>query len=62
MLKQPVRKSSIHAHGIAGGGQLVNDGVIAVLEANTMDLGGFSLAWLRDLAFCAALEAERDSW
>ena len=29
---------------------------------NTMDLGGFSLAWLRDLAFCAALEAERDSW
>jgi len=32
------------------------------LERNTMDLGGFSLAWLRDLAFCAALEAERDSW
>jgi len=32
------------------------------VEPNTMDLGGFSLAWLRDLAFCAALEAERDSW
>jgi hypothetical protein len=32
------------------------------IRANTMDLGGFSLAWLRDLAFCAALEAERDSW
>jgi hypothetical protein len=32
------------------------------LQDNTMDLGGFSLAWLRDLAFCAALEAERDSW
>jgi len=34
----------------------------AALVANTMDLGGFSLAWLRDLAFCVALEAERDSW
>src|SRR6266702_5459814 len=29
---------------------------------NTIDLGGFSLAWLRDLACCAAVEAERDSW
>lgn len=35
---------------------------LTACELNTMDLGGFSLAWLRDLAFCAALEAERDSW
>jgi hypothetical protein len=34
----------------------------AARQGNTMDLGGFSVAWLRDLAFCAALEAERDSW
>lgn len=30
-------------------------------EANTIELGGFSSAWLRDLAFYAGLEVKGDS-
>jgi len=33
----------------------------AVAGPNTIELGGFSSAWLRDLAFYAGLEVKGDS-
>jgi hypothetical protein len=33
LLEQSVRESGVHSHGVSGGGQVVDDGVVMVLEA-----------------------------
>ena len=37
------------------------NGIDAASRVNTVELGGFSSAWLHDLAFYSSLEVEEDS-
>jgi hypothetical protein len=39
LLEQPVAESGIDSHGVAGGGQVVDDGVLLILQASDEAIG-----------------------